>query len=282
MSCSGNSRPRVKPVARYITKGGGAPVVFSPDGGLVAAGDDDALIVFQARSGQEVKRVPFRELARFIGFRAAGDQIVAAGEDSVRVFDLATEQEVARLDDAAQKKVFGFSPNGQFLGMASGTHTQVVEVFKQRVLRTAEHPEAMTKVVVSADGKHVVLASEHKASLLDTTTGHWITLPERRGTISTIAFSADGTLVAVASYGKNEEVVILDVATGLERDRLASGSSRAWFSKQGSFLVTQPEYTTLLVRDFHARRGLDADQAVGFGIGAGLEPGWRVTRGWDP
>jgi WD40 repeat protein len=242
----------VKPVARYITKGGGAPVVFSPDGGLVAVGDDDALIVFQARSGQEVKRVPFRELARFIGFRAAGDQIVAAGEDSVRVFDLATEQEVARLDDAAQKKVFGFSPNGQFLAMASGTHTQVVEVFKQRVLRTAEHPEAMTKVVVSADGKHVVLASEHKASLLDTTTGHWITLPERRGTISTIAFSADGTLVAVASYGKNEEVVILDVATGLERDRLASGSSRAWFSKQGSFLVTQPEYTTLLVRDFHA------------------------------
>jgi hypothetical protein len=72
-----------KPVGRLAAKQLiGAGLAFSPDGELVATGDDDAVIIFAARGGEEVKRIPFPGWPRFIGFNAAADQIVAANDDS--------------------------------------------------------------------------------------------------------------------------------------------------------------------------------------------------------
>jgi len=110
-------------------------------------------------------------------------------------------------------------------------------------------------VVVSPDGKRIVLVSEKKVRLLDTETGQGIVLTERRNPISTVTFSVDGKLAAVACYGEKEEVVVLDTATGKEIRRLAPGSDKAWFSKHGHLLVTQPEYATLLVHD--VEKGMD-------------------------
>jgi len=246
-----------KPVTRATVKAGGAPVVFSPDGRLIATGDEDMLVVFQARSGQEALRIPFGQWARFIGFSAAGDQIVAAGSDAVRVFDLTAGREIARLDDGSRGAVFGFSPDGQIFGIASGTQTKVIEVFTQRLLSTVEHSDPVKNLIISPDGKRVALVSERRATLIDTATGRQLALPERRTAISMITFSADGKLATIASYGEKEkeEVIVVDVASGQERDRLAPGSSNAWSSKHGNLLVTQPEYATLLVRDLD--KGMD-------------------------
>jgi WD40 repeat protein len=230
-----------KPVGRFATKQAiGSGLAFSPDGLLAATGDDEAVIIFKARGGREVRRIPFPGgPSRFIGFSAAGDQIVAAGDDSVRVFSFATRKEIARLDDGTPRSLFGFSPDGQFLAVASGMSVKVMEVFTGRVLAVADLPASVTGIIVSADGKRLALKSDKKAWLLDTGSGRSIPLPERPHDISSMSFAADGTWVAVASYGDNDDVVIVDTASGQERARLAPGSSVASFSGRGSLLVTR-------------------------------------------
>ena len=241
---------RARPVARFIGKeGGGAALAFSPDGQLVATGEGDAVMVFPARGGGEARAIPVTGWPRFIGFNAAGDQIVVATDDSVRVLALATGQEIARRDDGLPGSIFGFSPDGQLLAVASGTGVTVMESFTGRPVAATDIPDPVTKFLVGPSGKTIALISGKSVWLLDTAAGQAIALPERGDDVSSVAFSADGKLVAVASWGGKEEVTVVDVASGEERDRVALGSSDAWFSPQGNLLVTQEGYATLTVRD---------------------------------
>lgn len=241
---------RARPVARFIGKeGGGAALAFSPDGQYVATGEGDAVMVFPARGGGEARPIPFPGWPRFIGFNAAGDQIVIAGDDSVRVFALASGKEIARRDSGVPESKFGFSPDAQLLVVASGASVTMMESFTGRPIAAADIPVPVDKVVVGPSGKAIALISGKTAWLLDTATGQIIALPERKDDVSSVAFSADGKLAAVASWGGKEEVTIVDVASGEIRDRVALGSSEAWFSPQGNLLVTQEGYPSLAVRD---------------------------------
>jgi len=241
-----------RPVARFIAKQRSGPLAFSPDGRLIATGDDDALVIFETLSAREVTRIPFPEVLWAIGFSPNGDRIVGGGEASVRVFEISTKRELARLDQGSTPNVFGFSPDGQFLAIASVGKVRVIDVFAGRVLNTIDHDGVAPKVFLSAGGTRLGLASDRTALLIDTVTGSQIAVPARGGAISSISFSADGKRAAVASYGKNDSVGVFDVETGQEHASLSPGSTTAWFSRQGALLATEPEYSVLHVRDVDA------------------------------
>ena len=206
---------RARPVARFIGKeGGGAALAFSPDGQQVATGEGDAVMVFPARGGGEARAIPVPGWPRFIGFNAAGDQIVVASDNSVRVFAFVSGDEIARRDPGLPGSVFGFSPDGQLLAVASGTRVTVMESFTGRPVAAADIPAPVTKVVVGPGGKAIALISARTVWLLDTATGKTIALAEREDDVSSVAFSADGKLAAVASWGGEEGVTVVDVASG--------------------------------------------------------------------
>ncbi len=248
-----------KPVARFTSKQDiGSRIAFSPDGQLLATGDKDAVMIFPARGGKEIQKISFPGWPRFVGFNAAGDLIAAASDDSVRIFSVANGKEIARRDDGTKGSIFAFSADGQALAVAAGKSIKVMDVFSGRQLAATDLPESVTKIFVNADGKQLAVASGKKAWLFDSKTALTQALPERHETISTMYFSADGKLAAVASYGEKEDVSVVDAATGQEREHFKSGSSDAWFSRQGNFLITQPAYAgypAIDVQDVEKKQG---------------------------
>jgi WD40 repeat protein len=246
-----------KPVGRFFVKDvSGPPLAFSPDGELVATGDREEIVVFRARGADEVKRIPFPKLLRFIAFSRTADQVVAADDTSVRVFDFASRKELARHDEGMPEPRFGFSDDGQILAVVSGTRAKVVEVFTGRILGGFDLPAPVRKVVVSPGGKRLALISENSAWLLDTASGQTAALPERPAPIRSVAFSGDDTLVA--STEKND-VFLLDAATGEEPYKPPSGPIAAWFSPFRKFLLTRSLAgdPTLVVHDVAGRVHLD-------------------------
>jgi len=128
---------------------------------------------------------------------AAGDQ-----ESGVRVWDWRTRQEVARLDGhGGPVAAVAFSPDGRRLVTASGDYSaQVWDLKTRRRLALLVHPSWVNSAVFSPDGRHV-LTSDVVPRLWKADTGEEVR--EFAGPHAGALFSAlsrDGRLI-LAGYG---------------------------------------------------------------------------------
>jgi WD40 repeat protein len=239
---------RARPVARYRSTYAGA-LAFSPDGRMLAMGDEDHVVVVDMRSGQRVARVPFPDALWQVGFDAKGERIVAAGDPSVRVFELSTQREIARLDDGTRPVVRAFSPDSRFAALASGKQVKILDVFGAQVLAQLECDAPVQKIFIAPDGTRVGVVAGKQAWLVETMTAKRIALPALTAEVHSISFSKDGSYARVASAMKDDAVVV-EAATGLASAGLSPASVTALFSETDWQLTT--EYPFVRVRDIRS------------------------------
>ncbi len=243
---------------KFLGKFGGPAraraVSFTPDGGRVAAlGDDPALRVWEGSAGKERLRVAGRPNDVLQAALAAdGRRAVLLGKDHVlRRWDLESCRELPPVHLEAGGGRLALSPDGRLLATVEEGHTIRVwdtEDGKERVL-TPGHRGDLLALVYASDGRALTSVAR------DRTVRSWDPVSGKQTRIAG-AWSRDRRFLAAAPDGKtvavqeNGAIVLLDVAAGKERRRLASPvagpAQAAAFSGNGSLLAVgyprQPTY----------------------------------------
>jgi RNA polymerase sigma factor (sigma-70 family) len=234
---------------RELRRAGGnvAGFALSPDGKLVAAAAGKNVVLFDVRTGREVRKLTGDADYRHptpVAFAADGASVAAAaGDGSVRVYRPATGEAYAHLPaQPGGVRCLAFT-EGQRLVTAGGSlkepTVRVWDLPTERLarefpLRAADSIRVMP-LTLSPDGRTlageiastarkpqgqgVVVFTEYRLGLWDVATG---TERHRLGAeqepLWAAAFSADGSAVAV--NGMANHVIVWETATGRERTRL--------------------------------------------------------------
>jgi WD40 repeat protein len=236
---------------------GGA--TFSPDGGLVAVGDDRAVRVCENAGGREL----WRTTRGWVVFSPDGRLVAAVGKDGITVHEAATGKERTRLPGPGGAGP-AFTPGGEELvlladgGQPPGAHFWDVASGRER-RRVSLPPYKPGVLLLSPDGKTAVLGAE------DTRGGGSLLLVEaatggKRAEVllreimpvwtwpPVAAFSPDGRSLLVADG--TGAVAVLDPCTGRLLQRLEGHHAVVTslrFSPGGRLLATGSADATALV-----------------------------------
>jgi WD40 repeat protein len=153
-------------------------MVLSPDGALLAAEGQNAVIVRETATGREVRRFP-----------------------------------MANLPD---NTLNGFTPDGRSLAMSDGQGCRILEVAtgKGRPLITGKRSSYHQVLFAPAGDMHAAL-DHFSVKLADSKSGSSRDIPAPRGVFCCAAFSPDGKCLATG--GSDHVIRLWDVDTGRER-----------------------------------------------------------------
>jgi RNA polymerase sigma factor (sigma-70 family) len=187
---------------------------FSPDGALVAEGDDEVRL-WSTKTGDLVRATPKLQASqRAVVFAKGGKLLISGGHDNiVHLWNPATGESVGKLEG----------------------HTS-------SVLTLAVSRDGATLASAGSD-KSIRLWDLAKKSLIRELKGH-------DGYLTTLSFSPDGRLLA--SAGEQEPCRVWDLATGMERFELrgqAKSLHAACFSPDGKLLATGGDDGTIVLWD---------------------------------
>jgi RNA polymerase sigma factor (sigma-70 family) len=235
-------------------RGGTYPVVFSPDGKLIASGgsyNDGEIHLWDAGTGKEVRRwLAHRYGVGVLAFSPDGKTLLSghnSAPDAMRLWDVATGRELRTFPTPSHGLVdsVAFTPDGKRAVSAGcwgrGVYLWDVATGKE-VSPFARHHGEVTAVAFTPDGKFVATGSkDHTLGLWEADTGR---LADRfrgsPGPVTAIAVAPDGKLVA--SAGPDEKVVRLWCrATGEVVRKLAVENAAFTclaFSPDGQVLAT--------------------------------------------
>jgi RNA polymerase sigma factor (sigma-70 family) len=236
-------------------------VVFSPDGGKLAAGDQLGVSVFDTQTGKRLLHFPSPDghTTRLVRFVAKGKQLAIASGDWQR------KAEITLFDLQSGKKlgVWEFAGNRQILIIditEDGKRVLVEDRFQKvylwdtaaaKALWEFPHPEASFTMPLTADGKALVLAASRKAELYDAATGKVVRqFPVPGGKFGSLynaaGMSPDGKLAISSADG--DAVAILD-ARGDKAVQTFKADHRIdllRFSPDGRYLVGLSPLGTLI------------------------------------
>ena len=189
-------------------------VAFSPDGKILASGDDGGYIrLWDATTGEHIRRFRGHRDVRVVAFSPDGKILASASslDRTVILWDATTGREIDTLtghwDDVM---AVAFSPDEKILASASEDQTVILwDATTSEHIRTL-NTGFVTAVAFSPDGKILASGSEDGTHLWDATTGEHIrTL--NTGFVRAVAFSPDGKILA---SGSEDGTHLWDATTG--------------------------------------------------------------------
>jgi WD40 repeat protein len=198
-------------------------VAYSPDGNLLATGDDAGLLrLWNTATGQEVATLSGHE--KFIlnlAFSPDGKRLAtASGDKTVKLWDTATWQEIMTLKGHEKRvNVVTFSADGKRLASSADDGTaKVWDAASGQLLSTihsASNTDRIRFMALSPDGETLALAMPptYGLTLWDTTTGKQRREFRNVRSVAPARFSPDGKQLALIS---GRTASILDVSTGKE------------------------------------------------------------------
>jgi eukaryotic-like serine/threonine-protein kinase len=217
--------------------GGQRVVVFClawhPKGHLIASVGFDTVRVWDARTTQEVFRLPAALGKNALPYNAVAFSpdgrylVTGKGDGTVRVWDGGTGREVGMLD-TLKREIRGlvFSPKGGHLASASSDGivklwdaTRLNEKQEARLTLRARVPGPSVNVAFSPDGRRLVTGGEENTvKIWDVETGQELhTLRGHGGEVYTLAISPDAEGRWIASAGEDSTVKVWDSHTGKVR-----------------------------------------------------------------
>lgn len=227
-------------------------VAFSPDGRwLVSAGDDAAVIVWNAETGAQVTSMfEHFSFVKSIAFNPqdATRMATSSWDYTVIVWDINANGTISPVGSIqgfpAVVEPVVYSPDGERLafGVGDGNVYVVDAVSGREILRYRVDALQITALAFSADGEQIVLAGGFPldtAEVVDIESGEPLrTLTGHGGVVTALATSPDGSLIATG--GDDATVRLWDATTGRSRQLLAQDD---WVTT----LAFNPDSTILAV-----------------------------------
>jgi WD40 repeat protein len=223
------------------SSGAGHPIdaaAITSDGGTLVLGATTALVVLDAATLEERKRIPAR-VGIGLALSPDGKKAVAGGWESLTLWDLETGR-LLRDYGKQEGSVWGvaFSPDGDTFTSASERTLHLWSARSGKELLSIENGECMA-AAFSPDGSVLAAANGSGGlTLYDPASGEEVRSIKQNTEVCAIAFSADGRLVA--SGGRDGSIRISRTATGRAPHKLTweEGVRAIAFSPDGTLLAT--------------------------------------------
>jgi eukaryotic-like serine/threonine-protein kinase len=230
-------------------------IAFSPDGKLLATGDDAGLLrLWDTVTGQQIAEM--REHKKFIwhvAFSPDGKVLAtASGDRTAKLWETATQKEISTLRGHTQRvNAVEFSPDGKRVASSADDSTaRVWDVASGReLIKIQVEADRVRALAFSPDGKTLAIGAVN-VTLWDSITGK--KLPFSNNITSSnmsLKFSPDGKQLAVML---GRIVSLLDASTGKEIRVFKGHSSQVRsvaFSPDGKMLATGSKDRTVKVWD---------------------------------
>ena len=180
-------------------------IVFSPDGKRIAFNRNNALALYDANTGLQIKYISFEYGVRSLAFSPNGKILAAAMQEmspSVRVWDSKTLNPITNISDSWEAAAVKFSPDGRYL-VAGGTNPlnqkgRVVQwdtKYWQPVTLELDYP--IQSVAITNESR-LVTAGASYFTLFDPSiqkggNQSWHTFPISGANVETLALSPNGS-----------------------------------------------------------------------------------------
>jgi RNA polymerase sigma factor (sigma-70 family) len=225
---------------------GNPPIVFSPDGKMIAVSSKPIVQLFDASTGKRIRSFnPDQKWALDLAFSPDGKSIASGAEGLIVLSDVESGKETGRLRLPAYRiggvLRLAFTPDSKSL--VSGDEDARVIVWdlatrKERFVLDS-HGWIGRSMALSLDGKTVAMGTAHNViRLWDVATGkERFTEPlGHDAPVHAVAFSPDGKQVLTG--GENRHIHLWDATTGRHRRRFLGQSAKAVsFSPDGKRLA---------------------------------------------
>jgi WD40 repeat protein len=258
-------------------------LVFSPDSKTLATGTDTITRLWDVASGQQLKILPgYGNSISLVVSSIDGKTLASEGEhNTINLWNLASGQPLMSLvGHTAKVRALAFSPDGKIL--ASGSQDDTVKLWDvasgQELNTLKGHVAWVLGVNFSPDGKMLASESGYRAIELFDVNGKYVGVRNGTGTIKLwdvasgkeiisfegkypAGFSPDSKMYASRSGAFDENLKLIDVATGQELSVLNSNASlisSMAFSPDGRTLATSGDNNDKSVKlwDITTGRGI--------------------------
>jgi WD40 repeat protein len=236
-------------------------IAFSPDGSLLATGDDSGMLRFWDTATNNMVAGPFPASSVLdLAFSPDGKILATAGAKNIRLWDVASRQPIGGPfgESLNLLRALAFSPDGKQLAATQNMgEIRIWDVVSRQQAGDIIDARAgiLTDMAFSPDGKQIAIGSD--IGLVRT----WNVATRQRignvhvpeGSVSSVAFSHDGKQLAIGGYSSKAYVLdvgsyqsvgyfptpegVLDVAFSQDDKLLATagatGTTRLWDVRTG-------------------------------------------------
>jgi WD40 repeat protein/uncharacterized caspase-like protein len=237
-------------------------VAFSPDGGRVLSGSESphatpgeqALILWDAATGQLIRSFEHSGSVHSASFSPDGKYVLSGGEQGMKLWDAATGQ-LTRAFEANVSSV-AFSPDGRQLLSDFGTTLRLWDASSGEAVRTFEGRSGGLKAVaLSPNGGLVLSGGDEVVRLWDAHTGQLIRTFDHGGLVQSVTFSPDGRHVLSGGFGRFLSDMRSETCACLKLWDVSTGSLVRAFEDQSVDSVSfSPDGAQILAGDRRAAK----------------------------